>query len=82
MSFLTVSNAEVKFGAEKFIWNSYIFIQALPTTRRVERIDKYEFVKTASNKYSELFTMHIIVLEVLKLAILIYLSKVSMLTIL
>ncbi len=51
------------FGAEKLTWRSYTIAEALPTTSRVELIDKREFVKAALDKNSETFVVHVSALE-------------------
>ncbi len=65
MSFLVLSNADFQFGAEKLNWRSYTAAEALPTTSRVELIDKRKFAKTALDGNSETFVVHITALEVL-----------------
>ena len=64
MPFLALSNANIEFtGLEKFTWGSYTTIEALPTTNRVELIDKKEFTKAASKEKSETFVVHVATLE-------------------
>ncbi len=64
MPFLAFSNADFQFGAEELIWRSYTAVEALPTTSRVERIDKKEFTKTALDGNSKTFVVHVVALEV------------------
>ena len=42
--FLTFSNADIQFSEKELTWRSYTAKEALPTTRRVELINKKEFV--------------------------------------
>ena len=62
--FLTLSYADFQFDSKKFTWRSYTAAEALPTTSRVELIDKKKFAKAALNKNSETFVMHIAGLKV------------------
>ena len=59
MPFLTLSNANVRFAERELTWRSYTAAKALPTTRRVELIDKKEFATAALNKDDETFIVHI-----------------------
>lgn len=61
---LALSNANVKFDARQLLWRKYIVAKAIPAAKRVELIDKYEFVETAFDKALEMFVIHIAVLEV------------------
>ncbi len=74
MPFLALNNADFQFGAEEFTWRSYIAAEALPTTSRVELIDKRKFAKAALDENSETFVVHVTALEVLT-AMPIYLSR-------
>ena len=69
MPFLALSNADIQFDTESFTWRSYSTAEALPTTRRVELIDKHEFAKAALDENSETFVVHVAALEALELAI-------------
>ncbi len=66
LPFLALSNADFQFGAEKLTWRSYTTAEALPTTSRVELIDKREFAKAALDENSETFVVHISALDVAK----------------
>ena len=57
--FLTLSNADVQFVEEELTWRSYTTIEALPSTKRVELIDKKEFAKAALDENSETFVVHV-----------------------
>ena len=59
MPFLTLSNADIQFAEKEQIWRSYIAEKALPTTRRVEFIDKKEFAKAALDENIEAFMVHV-----------------------
>ncbi len=64
MPFLSLSNADVKFAEQgKLTWRLYTTAEALPTTSRVELIDKREFAKAALDENSETFVVHVAVLE-------------------
>ena len=69
MPFLALSNADIQFDTESFTWRSYSAAEALPTTRRIELIDKYEFAKVALDENSETFVLHVAALEALEPAI-------------
>ena len=59
MPFLTLSKADVRFAERELVWRTYITAKALPTTRRVEIIDKKEFAAAALNADDKTFVMHI-----------------------
>ena len=59
MPFLILSDIDIQFAEKKFTWRSYTTAEALPTTRRVELIDKKEFVAAAMDKDSETFVVHV-----------------------
>lgn len=63
MPFLALSNADIHFDAGSFTWKSYSAVEALPTARRVELIDKREFAKAALDENAETFVVHIAALE-------------------
>ena len=63
MPFLTFSNANIQIAAKEFTWRSYTAAEALPTTKRVELIDKKEFAKAALDEESETFVVHAAALE-------------------
>ena len=75
MPFLTLSNADIQFAAKELTWRSYTAAEALPTTKRVELIDKKEFAKAALDEESETFVMHVAALEALLAGIAIPLSR-------
>ena len=60
MPFLTLSNADVQFVEKELIWRSYTTAEALPTTKRVELINKKEFAKAALDEKSETFVIYVV----------------------
>ena len=63
MPFLTLSNSDIQFAEKKLTWRSYTAAEALPTTKRVELINKKEFAKAALDEESETFVVHVAALE-------------------
>ena len=59
MPFLTLSKADVRFAERELVWRTYTAAEALPTTRRVEIIDKREFAAAALNADDETFVVHV-----------------------
>ena len=59
MPFLTLSNADVQFVEKELTWRSYTTVKALPTTKRVELINKKEFAKAALDENFETFVVHV-----------------------
>ena len=59
MPFLTLSKADVRFAERELVWRTYTAAEALPTTRRVEIIDKREFAAAALNADNETFVVHV-----------------------
>ncbi len=66
MPFHSFSNADFQFDAGKLIWRSYITTEALPTTMRMELINKNEFAKAALDENFETLVVHIAALEASK----------------
>ena len=62
MCFLTVSKVDIYFEERKLVWKTYITEETLLTTRRVEIINKKEFVVALLNTYIEIFIVHIVAL--------------------
>lgn len=69
MPFLTFSNANIQFKKKKFTQRTYTAAKALSTTKWVELINKKEFIKTALDKNSKIFLVHISALQVLEMII-------------
>ena len=59
MLFLTLSKADIRFAERELVWRTYTAAEALPTTRRVEIIDKREFAAAALNADDETFVVHV-----------------------
>ena len=59
MPFLTLSNANIQFAKKKLTWRSYTIAKALPTTERVEIINRKEFTKAALDENVEAFVVHV-----------------------
>ena len=59
MPFLIFSNADVQFVEKKLTWRSYTTAKALPTTKRIELINKKEFAKAALYENSEIFVVYV-----------------------
>ena len=58
MLFLTLSNVNIQFAEKKLIWRTYTTGDALPTTQRVEFIEKKEFAKAALDENIKAFVVH------------------------
>lgn len=72
--FLTFSDANIQFAEKKLILRSYTTAKALPITKKVELIYKKKFVAATIDENSEMFVMHVVVLEA-KLSMLMYSTK-------
>ena len=59
MPFLTLSNADVDFSSRDLWWKTYTTEKALPTTRRVELVDKKEFATAALDPEHETYVVHV-----------------------
>ena len=59
MPFLTLSNADIQFAEKELTWRSYTAVEALPTTKRVEIIDKKKFARAALDEHVEVFVVHV-----------------------
>ncbi len=66
MLFLFLNNVDFQFGAGELTWRSYNAVEAPPTTKRVELIDKKKFGKVALDENSETFVMYIAALKASK----------------
>ena len=62
MPFLTLINADIQFVEKELTWRSYTTKDALPTTCRIELINKKEFAKVLLDENVEAFVMHIALL--------------------
>ena len=63
MPFLTLSNADVSFADNDLTWRTYTPDEALPTTKRVQIIDRKEFAKAALDPNQEAFVVHVATLS-------------------
>lgn len=64
LSFLFFNNVDVKFLVlRKLTWRFYDIAEVLPTTSKVELINKKEFIKAALNENFETFVIYITTLE-------------------
>ena len=61
--FFTLSGADINFSKKELQWRSYTIEKALLTTKRVELIEKKEFVVTALDLGYETFVIHVAFLE-------------------
>ena len=59
MLFITLSVADVDFSGRELWWKTYTTEEALPTTRRVELVEKKEFAAAALNPEYETYVVHI-----------------------
>ena len=59
MLFLKINNADVSFGEGTLTWKTYTTNEALPTTERVQIIDKKDFVIAALDADSKTFVVHV-----------------------
>ena len=59
MPFLTLTGADVDFLGRELRWRTYTTQEALPTTRRVEQVEKKEFAAAALDPEHETFVVHV-----------------------
>lgn len=60
LPFTAFNNADIEFTKlGKLTWRFYITVKALPTTSRVEFIDKSAFAKVTLDKNLEPFVIHV-----------------------
>ena len=71
ISFFILSNVDIQFIKKKLTWRSYTTKKALPTTCRVEHINKKKFTKTALDENIKVFIIYMSFLS-LKSKIMIY----------
>lgn len=69
MFFLKLTNANIKFLVEEFIWRTYTITKAFYLAKWVELIDKYKFAKAALDKISKISVVYVFTLKTLNLAI-------------
>ena len=59
MPFLTLSKADIRFMEQELVWRTYTAAEALPTTRKVEIINKKKFAAAALNVDDKTFMVYI-----------------------
>lgn len=64
MSFLFLSNIDVKFGIEELIWRRSIGIETISIVKQVELINKFKFIKVALDKDSKIYVVYIAALKI------------------
>ena len=57
--FLTLGKVDIRFTEQELVWRTYTAAEALPTTKRVEIIDKREFAAAALNADNETFLVYV-----------------------
>ena len=57
--FFTLGNANTRFAEKELTWRFFTAKETLPTTQRVEFINKKEFAQAALDKNVEAFVMHV-----------------------
>ena len=62
MPFLTFTKADIWFAEQKVVWRIYTAAEAVPTTRRINIIDKKEFAAAALNADDKAFVLHVVAL--------------------
>ena len=63
ITFLKINNADVSFGKGTLMWKTYTTNKALLTTKRIQIIDKKEFVIAALDADSETFIVYMAIWE-------------------
>ena len=58
MPFLTFNNANIQFAYKELTGRFYITVEALPTTKQVEIMDRKEFAKAALDEHVKAFVVH------------------------
>ena len=59
MFFLALSKVEVNFAKQELTWRTYSLDKALPTTKRVQIIDRREFAAAALALDKKAFLVHV-----------------------
>lgn len=68
MFFLYFSNTNIYFDIKEFTWKTYTIVKTISISKRVELIDKYDYIQAVLEENSETFVVHVATLEVLKSA--------------
>lgn len=80
--FLPFTNSNWEFDTKKLTWRSYIVAEALLTAKKVELINKYEFVKSELTKNSNTFIVYVATLEAPQSAMLMHFLRPLLLAVL
>lgn len=64
MSFFTFSDANIRFVEKELEWRRYLTAEALPTTQRVELIDKSEIAFATLDENADTLVIYIAILSV------------------
>lgn len=80
MFFLSLSNANFKFGAKKLFGRSYITAKALSTAKKIKLIHKHEFVEVVFDDNSNIFVIHVAILGGPELSMLIHCLRASVIS--
>lgn len=62
MPFLIFSNVNKQFGEKELEWRSYITIKTLSTAKKMEFINKREFIAVVLDKNAKMFMVHVVTL--------------------
>ena len=62
MPFLTFSKADIRFAEQQLVWRTYTAAEVLPITKKVEIIDKREFVVVPLNADDKTFVIYVVAL--------------------
>ena len=57
--FLTLSNIDIRFAERELTWKIYTAVDTLPTTKRVQIINRKKVVKVALDPNKEVFVVHV-----------------------
>lgn len=63
MLFFSLNSADIQFDIRELIQRFYTAVEVLPTTKKMELINKHEFAKAALDKISKTFVVYIATLE-------------------
>lgn len=59
MLFLVLSNINIQFDIESFLWRTFSTVEALSITKHVELIDNHKYTKIALDKNFQTFLVHV-----------------------
>lgn len=79
MPFLTLNNADIWFIEWEFVWRTYNTAKALPTTQKVEIINKKEFATAVLNNDNKSFVVY---MAAYSMGSTVYLSQQTQITLL